>query len=176
MEVAPKNNLGPQSAASKPKSKSKPPIATAAHDTIPDKAILKIKLVKDSVNYDETMFVFNHAAGLSYDPNYDSLYFPGYGEESLASISADGRDLVIHSLPYSPGMSVSLDVNANADGAFSLLISYQTNIPTDIAIMIVDNHLNNSADLSKGPYKFNIVKSDTSTYGSNRFKLVFKAK
>jgi len=175
-KIEPKTSLGEQSAASKPKSISTPPIAAAARDTIPDKALLKIKLTKDNVNYDETMFVFNHTASLSYDPNYDSPYFSGYGQESLASISADGRDLVIHSLHYSPRMSVGLDVNTIADGAFSLLISYQNKIPTDIEIMIVDNHLNNSADLSTGPYKFNIVRSDTSTYGSNRFKLVFKAR
>src|ERR1700740_1621464 len=83
-KIEPKTSLGAQSAASKPKSISLPPVATAPHDTIPDKALLKIKLAKDSFNYDETMFIFNHTAGLNYDPNEDSPYFSGYGQESLS--------------------------------------------------------------------------------------------
>lgn len=149
---------------------------TVAHDTIPDKAALKIKLVKDSINYDETMFFFNHTAKLSFDPNEDSPYFVGYGPESLASISSDGRDLVINTLPYSPGVSVGLDVNSRADGAFSLQISYENKIPSNIEVMVKDNYLRDSVNISNGPYKFNVVKSDTTTYGASRFRIVFKSK
>lgn len=122
------------------------------------------------------MFLFNHTAKLSFDPNSDSPYFPGYGQESLASISSDGRDLVINTVPYTSGMAIGLDVNSKADGAFSLEVSYENNIPSDIEVMIKDNYARDTVNVSNGPYKFNIIKSDTTTYGANRFKVILKAK
>lgn len=148
----------------------------AAPDTLADKAMLKIELVKDSANYDETMFIFKHAAALTFDPNEDSPYFTGFGQESLSSISADGQNLVINTLPYSPGTPIRLNVNAKSDGALSLQISFENKIPANVDVTIKDNYLKSSTNISSAPYKFNVVKSDTSTYGANRFALILKAK
>jgi hypothetical protein len=144
-------------------------------DTLADRAMMKIKLVKDSDNYDETMFIFTHSASSSFDLNEDSPYFPGYGQESLSSISADGRDLVINTLPYTPGAPIRLNVNAKSDGAFSLQISFENKIPANVDVTIKDNYLKSSTNISSAPYQFNVVKSDTSTYGANRFTLILKA-
>jgi len=144
-------------------------------DTLADRAMMKIKLVKDSDNYDETMFIFTHSASSSFDLNEDSPYFPGYGQESLSSISADGRDLVINTLPYTPGAPIHLNVNAKSDGAFSLQISFENKIPANVDVTIKDNYLKSSTNISSAPYQFNVVKSDTSTYGANRFTLILKA-
>jgi len=144
-------------------------------DTLADRAMMKIKLVKDSDNYDETMFIFSHTASSSFDLNEDSPYFPGYGQESLSSISADGRDLVINTLPYTPGAPIRLNVNAKSDGAFSLQISFENKIPANVDVTIKDNYLKSSTNISSAPYQFNVVKSDTSTYGANRFTLILKA-
>jgi len=137
--------------------------------------MMKIKLVKDSDNYDETMFIFTHSASSSFDLNEDSPYFPGYGQESLSSISADGRDLVINTLPYTPGAPIRLNVNAKSDGAFSLQISFENKIPANVDVTIKDSYLKSSTNISSAPYQFNVVKSDTSTYGANRFTLILKA-
>jgi hypothetical protein len=174
-KIEPKTNLGSQSVASKPRSTSTPPITKAAADTLPDRAMLKIKLVKDNVNYDETMFIFSHTAVSGYDPNEDSPYFPGYGQESLSSISADGRDLVINTLPYSPGAPIHLNVDTKSDGAFSLQVSFKNKIPDNVDVTIKDNYLKNKVNISSAPYQFSVVKSDTSTYGANRFELSLKA-
>lgn len=152
------------------------PAVTAVLDTIPDKAVLKLKLVKDSVNYDETMFIFDHTASLLFDINDDAPYMSGYGPESLASMSSDGRDLIINTLPYKQGLSIGLDVGAKADGAFALQVSYLKNIPADIQVIVRDNYLKDSLDVRTGPYQFNIVKSDAATYGTSRFSLVFRNK
>lgn len=144
-------------------------------DTLADRAMMKIKLVKDSDNYDETMFIFTHSASSSFDLNEDSPYFPGYGQESLSSISADGRDLVINTLPYTPGAPIRLNVNAKSDGAFSLQISFENKIPANVDVTIKDSYLKSSTNISSAPYQFNVVKSDTSTYGANRFTLILKA-
>ena len=149
---------------------------TVAPDTLADRAMLKVKLVKDSNNYDETMFIFSNASSANFNQSEDSPYFAGYGQESLSSISADGRNLVINTLPYSPGTPVRLNVNANADGAFSLQVSFENKIPATVDVTIKDNYLKNITSISTTPYKFNVVKSDTSTYGANRFELILKAK
>jgi len=147
----------------------------AAPDTLADRAMLKIELVKDSVNYDETMFIFKHTATSAFDQNEDSPYFSGFGQESLSSIAADGQDLVINTLPYTPGAPIRLNVNAKSDGALSLQISFENKIPANVDVMIKDNYLKSSTNISGAPYQFNIVKSDTSTYGANRFALILKA-
>ncbi|MGZ3823213.1 MAG: hypothetical protein ACXVB6_21645 [Mucilaginibacter sp.] len=147
---------------------------TTAVDTLPDRAMMKIKLVKDSVNYDETMFIFSHTASAGFDPNEDSPYFEGYGQESLASISADGRDLVINTLPYSPGSPIRLAISSSVNATFSLQVSFENKIPANIDVKIKDNYLKNTVNISNAPYQFNVVKSDTSTYGANRFELILK--
>jgi hypothetical protein len=162
---------------SKPKKGSNPVSqgnATAAYDTIPDKAVLRLRLVKDSANYDETAFLFNHTAGFAYDPAGDAPYLAGFGQESLASLSSDGRDLTISTIPFKAGTPIKLSVNAGASAPFALKISYLKDIPADIQVIIRDKYLKDSANVRTGPYKFNIVKSDTATYGVNRFSVVFR--
>ncbi len=146
------------------------------HDTIPDMAAFKIKLVKDSVNSDETMFLFNHTASLNYDVNVDASYFPGYGAESLASISKDGVDMMSYSLPYKSGMEVDLDVNAKANGSLSLQLSYQRDIPANIQILVKDTYLKDSVDVRTANYNFKVSTADANSFGNKRFKLIIKSK
>jgi hypothetical protein len=74
-------------------------IVAASQDTIPDKACFKIKLIKDSMNYDETPMVFDHTVSTVYNSSWDAIYFTGFGKESLSSLSSDGRALAINRLP-----------------------------------------------------------------------------
>jgi hypothetical protein len=143
-------------------------------DTIPDMAAIKIKLVKDSDNSDETMFLFNHTASLNYDANVDAAYFPGYGAESLASISKDGTDIMSYSLPYTSGMTVGLDVNAKADGALSLQLSYQRSIPANIKIWIKDTYLKDSVNVLTANYNFKVTMADANSFGKKRFQLIIR--
>ena len=151
-------------------------VAAVKPDTIPDQAALKIKLVKDTDNYDETMFMFNHTSSLAFSNAEDARYFPGFGEESLASLSTEGQDLVINSLPYTSGMSVKLDANMKNGGAFVLKISYIRNIPSNIEILLEDAYLKNSVDLRAGNCNFTVDKAKPASFGNGRFKVVFKDK
>lgn len=146
----------------------------ASTDTIPDKAAFKIKLGKDSINTDETMIVFNHTASLDYSNMTDAPYLSGFGQVSLANVSRDGVDIAIKSLPYTSGMSIALDVKGKTDGAYSLQMSYQKNIPSDVQILLKDNYLKDSVDVRSKNYNFNITKADTNSFGRKRFKLVVK--
>jgi hypothetical protein len=151
------------------------PVAAAAKpDTIPDKAALKIQVVKDGSNYDEAMFVFNHTSKLTYDANIDAAYFAGFGEVSLASISADGQGLAVYNLPYKSGMAIGLDVEAKADGPLYFKISYEKKIPENIQIWVKDTYLKDSVNVCNGNYNFNVTKADTNSFGTKRFKLIIK--
>ena len=144
----------------------------AKTDTIPDSAALKITLGKDSINTDETMFVFNHTYSLAYVFDQDAPYFQGFGQVSLASISSNGRDLAINGLPYTSGMSVGLDVQAKTSGAYFLKISYEKKIPTTVQVWLKDTYLKDSVNVSLKNYSFNVSKADTNSYGNKRFRLV----
>jgi hypothetical protein len=149
-------------------------IVAVSLDTIPDKASFKIKLIKDSMNYDETAIVFGHTASLDYIPTEDATYLTGFGKESLSSLSSDGTALAINRLPYSPGMSIYLDMHAKADGNFFLETSYKNNIPANIHIWLKDTFLKDSVDIGVANYNFSVSKADTNSMGGKRFKLTLK--
>jgi hypothetical protein len=165
--------------ATSPASTSAPttsvPVVKASTDTIPDKAAFKIKLGKDSTNTDETLIMFDHTASLNYSRMNDAPYLSGFGQVSLANVSADGVDIAIKSLPYTSGMSIGLDVHAKADGAYFLKMSFEKNIPSGVQVLIKDTYLKDSVDVRKGNYNFNITKADTNSFGRNRFKIVVKS-
>jgi hypothetical protein len=149
-------------------------VVTAKPDTIPDKAAFKLKLCKDSVNTDETLFAFNHLGSLNYSTTNDAPYFTGFGQVNLASISADGVDLTINNLPYTSGMLVGLDVHTKTDGAYFLKLSYEKNIPANIQIWIKDTYLKDSINVCSANYHFNVAEADANSFGKNRFKVILK--
>jgi len=149
-------------------------VAQLKRDTLPDGAAFKIKLVKDNDNYDETMFIFHKTSTLAFDFNADAAYFPGYGAESLSSISSDGQDLAIYNLPYRHNLSIGLNVNVRSDGAYSFAISYQRKIPANIHVWVRDTYSKDSVDVCAKNYRFNVIKADTNSFGRKRFKLVIK--
>ncbi|HVS92191.1 MAG TPA: hypothetical protein VHE59_09180 [Mucilaginibacter sp.] len=143
-------------------------------DTIPDKAAFRLRLLKDSINFDETMFLFCSTSKLCYDPDADGPYMQGFGQVNLASISSDGRDLAIYYLPYKSGMKVGVDINAKADGPYMIDIDYQRQIPSNVQIWLKDAYLKDSVNLSNNRYNFSVVKADTNTFGKARFSLVIR--
>ncbi len=149
-------------------------VVKAPQDTMPKGASFKIQLYKDAINNDDTMILFKQESALGYDPNEDGLYFQGNGQENLGSFSGDGRELAINTLPYTPGMSIGLFLTAKSDGAYSLKIDYQKNLPATTQIWLKDAYLKDSVNVRAKNYQFNIIKADTSSYGTQRFKLVIR--
>lgn len=149
-------------------------VDTVKHDTIPDKAAFRLKLGKDAVGTDETLFIFNHKARMEYFNNEDAPYLAGFGEVSLSSFSSDGQNLAINTMPYKRGMSVGLDFMTEKDGDYSLELNYQKNIPQSIRVQLNDTYLKDSVDIRAGKYHFKVEKADANSFGSKRFKLVLK--
>jgi len=149
-------------------------MAAVKYDTIPDKALFKVKLFRDNVTYDETAISFAHTASLVYNPNVDSEYFMGFGQLSFASIAGDGRDLAQYQVPYKPGMSIRFDLHAKTNGVCHVTLSDESGIPSDIHIWLKDKYLKDSVDIRTANYSFNVNTLDTNSFGKNRLEVILK--
>ncbi len=149
--------------------------APVSADTLANLSAIKLKLVQDSTNNDETMFLFKKAASSNYDPAIDAEYFAGYGQVSLASISADGTDLAINTLPYTPNKAIKLDISTKNAGTYLFKISFERTIPANVQIWLKDAYAKDSLNVRTGNYQFQVLKSDSNSYGKKRFQLVLRA-
>lgn len=143
-------------------------------DTIPDGAILKIKLQQDSASIDETLLKFEHNAPINYSSAVDAVYFTGFGIGSLASLTANGIPCAIHTLPFVQANATRLKVGASHDGVYLLKISYTSNIPQNMNIWLKDAYKKDSLNLRLWNYSFNVYKADSNSYGSKRFTVVLR--
>jgi trimeric autotransporter adhesin len=135
---------------------------------------LHLVLAKDSVNTDDIIVRFTTNATQEYNPIVDGQYKPGYGIVSLYSMSSDNVPLAINVQPLpKTSESIALAAGATADGTYQLQMKRIVAIPKIFNIILVDSYKKDSIDMRESPqYNFSIAQSDTSTYGSKRFKLV----
>lgn len=149
-------------------------VTVIQQDTVPDGGSFKVKILKDTVSVDETLVIFNHTASTMYVNSQDAVYFPGFGIASIASITSDGRPCAIQKLPYVQQYPIGLSVNTRNDGIYSLSLSYLSQIPPTMGVWLKDRYMQDSLDLRVGNYAFQVIKSDTNTYGTGRFKVVVR--
>ena len=136
---------------------------------------LKLRLAKDSVNTDETVIRFNSNGSTNFNPGLDAPYKGGYGSVSLSGISNDHVSLAIDviPLPHAQPESVSLNVTANTDGAYTISLKDLVSVPQLYDLWLIDKYKKDTTNLRQNSsYTFNIAKADTASYGANRFKLV----
>jgi hypothetical protein len=150
---------------------------TVANDTT--KGYLRVQLAMNTTATDDILIEFNPASNASYSPGEDASTFAGMGAVSLSSLSSDNVLLAINALPLvSTGTSIGLAVGAKATGVYQLnLTTISSTVPSSVDIWLKDKYKKDSLDFRQYPsYGFNIDKSDTATYGSNRFTLVLHEK
>ncbi|MFI5137487.1 MAG: YDG domain-containing protein [Sphingobacteriales bacterium] len=139
---------------------------------------LRLKLVVDSINYDETYIGFNAAASLNYNGDEDAQYIAGSSPpESLSSFSSDNIKLSINNLPLpkQTAQVVRLHVGGTANGTYTLQRTALEAIPKIYEIWLMDKYKKDSLDIRNNTtYKFNINLSDTGSYGNNRFNLIIR--
>ena len=143
--------------------------------TNPDQHLL-IQLGKDSINTDDAYIGFKSTAAAGYVADEDALYKPGNGKVSLSSLSADNTALAINILPL-PRQSqvIRLSVNTTSDGVYKLNLTEIKAIPKLYDIWLMDAFRKDSLDIRHNlTYAFNVIRSDTNTYGSKRFTLVIR--
>ncbi len=139
--------------------------------------MLRLRMLKDSVNTDEIFIRFNSTAKAAYDQNEDAIYLTGQGQVSLASLSADNISLAINQLPLPKQQAqvVGLKINAKADGIYSLNMVDIKEIPELYDIWLMDAYKKDSLDMRhNSTYNFNVFVNDTTTCGSKRFKLIIR--
>jgi hypothetical protein len=137
---------------------------------------LRLQLAMDSVNTDDILVRFNSSATPNFDPAVDAAYKTGFGPVSLSSLSSDKIPLAINTLPLpKTTQSIGLTITANADGVYYLTMKQLTGIPELYDIWLMDRYKKDSLDMRHNhTYAFKIAKSDTNSYGSNRFALVIR--
>jgi hypothetical protein len=137
---------------------------------------LHLKLSQDSVQADEIYIRFTSSSNSKFLVNEDAAQKPGFGIASLASISSDGIPLSINSLKL-PQQSevIALNINAVTDGTYQLSMPDVKSIPALFDIWLVDAYKKDSIDIRNNlVYSFNIINSDSASYGSKRFSLVMR--
>ena len=134
---------------------------------------MRLQLAKDSINTDDIIIHFNNNASTAFVKDEDAPYWSGMGQVSLASLSSDNVVLAINNMPLpKTSQTIGLKLNASTDGAYTLNMKDLVAIPQLFNVILIDNYKKDSIDMRKNAaYTFNIIKSDTNSYGSKRFSL-----
>jgi hypothetical protein len=136
----------------------------------------KLQLAKDSINTDDIVIHFTRDASTAYSPTEDAPYKQGMGSVSLASISSNNVDLAINALPLpKTSETIGLSVKATATGTYRLNMNNIVGIPQLFDIWLMDAYKKDSLNMRLNTaYSFQILKSDTNSFGSKRFSLVIR--
>ncbi|QEC75352.1 T9SS type A sorting domain-containing protein [Mucilaginibacter ginsenosidivorax] len=133
-----------------------------------------MKMEKDSSVYDYCGIYFNDQWDAKFHDG-DALDLDGAGPRVyMSSYSSDGiRSAVKHFPDYKKGALIKLYADGKADGLYNLKIEGIQNIDTvNYKITLLDHFKKDSLDIGRyKSYAFNILKSDTNTFGANRFAL-----
>jgi hypothetical protein len=132
-----------------------------------------MKMEKDSLSYDYCGVYFSTKYGAKFEDG-DAAYMSGPTNlVTIASLTGDKLNAAINNLPdYHNGSHVKLNVNASATGLYQLKMEGIRNMDTLYDIYLVDHLKKDSLDMRRyGVYSFNLIKTDTSTFGTNRFEL-----
>jgi hypothetical protein len=140
--------------------------------------LMRLRLGIDSLNYDYIAIAFNSSASPNFNREEDAQYLPGLGAMvGLSSLSADGKNLAINSLPL-PTLKqqvIKLDVEAANTGTYTLQRTTLNAIPQIYDIWLMDNYKKDSLDIRNNTtYTFNIDKTDPASFGVNRFSIVLR--
>lgn|GEM_PF-265599 len=149
-----------------------PPMAAAA----PVSQYLHLKMLKDTTGVDGIIISFRSNTSNNYSSAEDAKYRNGNGSVSITSMSADNVPLAINSMPL-PAQTkqtiIPLNVTASTDGTAQIQMAEIKSIPALFTIWLKDAYKKDSLDIRANPtYTFDILHSDTNTYGSHRFTLV----
>ncbi|HEX3385427.1 MAG TPA: hypothetical protein VHS53_09575 [Mucilaginibacter sp.] len=150
---------------------------TAADDSLNNvKGIVRLQLAQDSINCDNILINFDPNSQAVYTPGKDAPTLLGFGKVSLSSFSSNNIPLSIYTLPLTQnGVKIRLAVNAQKDGVYMVNLKAIQSIPQAYDLWLMDRYRKDSVELRYNhTYAFNIIKSDTSSFGVNRFKLVIR--
>lgn len=137
---------------------------------------LRLQMAKDSFYNEDIVISFNKNAKTTFDPNEDACYRLGTCKVNLNSISDDNVALAVNQIPLPPkSHRVALNIGAAMDSTYTLNMKQLVGVPRLYDIWLMDAYKKDSLDMRKNAtYSFNVLKSDTNTYGSKRFSLIIR--
>jgi hypothetical protein len=140
---------------------------------------LRLKLVTDSVNFDDMVIGFNSLSTTKFNPKEDSEFLAGIG--TSASVSGSSSDSIKVSVKWLPlnkngdAQVISLNVSALQSGLYTFERTDFKAIPSIYEVWLMDNLKKDSLDIRNNTtYAFNIDLTDTNSYGGKRFKIVIR--
>ncbi|GAB2687632.1 hypothetical protein GCM10027037_07390 [Mucilaginibacter koreensis] len=94
----------------------------------------------------------------------------------MSSYTADGRRVALNKLSdYTQGKTIKLNVNAANSNLYKIKIENIRGIDTLYNVWLRDKYLKDSLNIRRyGVYNFRINKSDTASFGANRFELAIR--
>ena len=150
---------------------------TSAAEVLPSGlAGLHLQINKDSATYTQTGIYFNSAWSDKFLRSEDAVDLDGTAPQVyLSSYSSDGMRLCINELSnYTNGKTVKLYASATTSGTYTISLADIKNIDPLYNVYLRDHKLNDSVNVLNNNYTFTINTSDTTTYGANRFDIVFE--
>jgi hypothetical protein len=140
---------------------------------------MRLQLQRDgnSSNYENILIRFENGASLDYVVGEDAEYFRGFGNVNLNCISQDGIPLAINTIPFpqKTAEEIQLDAEAKSSGSYSFDMTTMANIPPLFDVWLIDKYQKDSVNMRKNNlYHFSISKTDTASFGTNRFVLVIR--
>jgi hypothetical protein len=153
-------------------------MAMPSQSSAPQISGLYMKMEKNADVYEYTGIYFRTGYESKYDNN-DALYLtPLTNTVGMASLSSDGKKAAVNVMPdYHQGSRVKLYAYAAATGIYQLKLEGVRNIDELYDIYLLDHFKKDSLDIRRyGVYNFNLVATDTATFGGNRFELVIRRK
>lgn len=137
--------------------------------------VIRATLISGNNMRDETVIYFSDLASADFDSEYDGLKMPNrYGYINLSSLSNNDK-YAINGMSFSDcSKTVGLDVSDVVSGTYSLEFSQFESMPTAMNISLRDNFTNSTINVRQNQtYSFSVDENNTSTFGSNRFSLLF---
>lgn len=134
--------------------------------------VLRITL-RNGLKEDETVIHFREDATAGFDSHADAWKLFN-STINLSSLLEDGRKVAINSLnPFNCSGEVKLDISNVAPGSYQLSFSEIESFSPAAVIHLVDNFAGVVSNVRLSTtYSFNVTSSPSS-YGSNRFKVIF---
>ncbi|WP_428327329.1 T9SS type A sorting domain-containing protein [Mucilaginibacter sp.] len=140
---------------------------------------LHLKLLQDSVTYDECGVYFRSDWSDNFDLN-DAYDLDGASPKVyLSTYTADGVRTAINKMgDFTKGKRARIYVKGSIDGNFNLQLEDIQNIDTSMYSVFIIDHLNkDSLDVTRyKTYVFTVIRADTATYGGYRLELAIERK
>jgi hypothetical protein len=152
------------------------PVANPA--PAPVAAMLRFKLLKDSVNTDDVVLALNDKTDSKFSSTDDAEDLNGNAPlVSLSILSSDDVAAAIKQvkLPESTQQTISLLVDATTTGTYKLRLDELNNLPPAYEVWLKDDFTNDSLDIkTNNTYDFTINKANAGTFGRYRFKIIIR--